>query len=222
MAEEQTWDYNSNIVPIEELSAYSLYQVQRSLNEWEEKERAFEEQLLEKHGSRSDMGDIRKYGKNHTPTQKKWWGQRINREWYDLKNARERYNEGEKHTLEHEYRYLVSEQDFLGEGGVNSESARAAAAEAEAAAQAELDAEPNRIDQEYADGIGAVNQALADSTLADDFMGEPVDPTNRIIEAEPVSISNPEESSSARLGGINAFKSAPATVRTIKNQSINI
>jgi hypothetical protein len=212
MTRTDTWDYNSNIVPVEDLSAYSLYQVQKSLNEWkEQQELANAEEEYDRytpHGPRK-----------HTRKAERVEGQLGEQEYADLLNARERYNEGEEHTLEHEYRYLVSEQDFIGEGGVNSEAARLAA---EAAEQAALEAEPNRIDQEYADGIGAVNQALADAEMVNGVMAEPVDPTNKIIEMDPVSISNPEEGSSARLGGINAFKSAPASVRTIKNQSINI
>jgi hypothetical protein len=177
-------------VKIEELSAYSLYQVQKSLNEYNK---------WEKEREGGNVWELDMLGD-------------------DEGAKRQAYRKGKGYDVEDEYRYLMAEQDFVGEGNANFAAAEAAAAEA----AVPVDAEGNRIDQQYADGIGVVNQALDDATLGEDFLNQPaVDPTNRMIDAEPVSISNPDESST-RMGGIKQFQSGSKATRTIKNKSINI
>tara|TARA_R110002050_G_scaffold29097_3_gene74982 strand:- start:2205 stop:2777 length:573 start_codon:yes stop_codon:yes gene_type:complete len=181
-------------VKIEELSAYSLYQVQRSLNEYNKWEK-------EREGERGGMN-----GEEVAATA---FG---NYDW-DESGKRQSYRKGKSYDIEDEYRYLMAEQDFVGEGNANF------AAEEEAE---ETIPEADRIDTEYSEGIGVVNQALDDATLGEDFLNQPaVDPTNRMIDAEPVSISNPDESST-RMGGIKQFQSDSKATRTIKNKSINI
>ena len=188
MAEETT----NTEIPIEQLSAYSLYLVQESLAEYE------------KQGARKDTLDRNDY-----------------RDWLSGDIVRRKYKAGDKYSIEDEYRYLLAETDFEATPGFNYEGAVDAANEAAAAVP-----EADRIDQEYADGIGIVNQALEESTLADDVMGPPVDPTNITVDAEPVSISSPENNA-GKLGGINSFKKAynkaeAVKLSSIKNTSINI
>ena len=194
-------------IPIEQLSAYSLYLVQESLNEWEEQQ-----------GQRKGLNGWQAMDIPGVSLEQV-------RQYNIDEQARGKYKKGAGYSIQDEYRYLLAEKDFQADAGINSQAATDAAAEA-AAAQAALEAEPNRIDQEYADGIGIVNQALEESTLADDVMGPPVDPTNIEVDAEPVSISNPENNA-GKLGGINSFKKTynkaeAAKLSSIKNKSINI
>lgn len=179
-------------IAIEELSAYSLYQVQRSLNEFRKYQADYESKdAWERAGV--DYFDGGMFGKRGS----------------------DRYKHGKEYDIEDEYRYLLAETEFTPDRG--SFGAEEAEEEAE-----ETIPEADRIDTEYSEGIGVVNQALDDSTLGEDVLNQPaVDPTDRVVEADPVSISGAEDSSS-KLGGINSFKSDKGKMRTIKNESINI
>ena len=103
-------------VKIEELSAYSLYQVQRSLNEYNKWEK-------EREGERGGMN-----GEEVAATA---FG---NYDW-DESGKRQSYRKGKSYDIEDEYRYLMAEQDFVGEGNANF----AAEEEAEYLSKAELE-----------------------------------------------------------------------------------
>lgn len=178
-----------DFIPIEALSAYSLYEVQRSLNEFE---------------------------KSITEAKSPWDFLDPNGIFGSGAAKRKKYERGDDWDLQDEYRYLLLEEGFEPTSGITAE------AEGKSDKVA-TDADADRIDQAYAEGIGRVNQALDDATLGEDITNvPPVNPTDVTVDAEPVEISNPEEYT-GKLGGINSYKrSLPTTMRTIKNNSINI
>tara|TARA_R110002012_G_scaffold215109_1_gene386179 strand:- start:801 stop:1388 length:588 start_codon:yes stop_codon:yes gene_type:complete len=193
----------SDNIPIEELSAYALYQIQQSLNEWNKVTHEYENADAQ-------------------------WEREGNREYNLGFRARSKYRKSKKgYSIEDEYKYLLGETDFAADFLGDHETKKG---EAESASTPAPSPEADRIDQAYADGIGKVNNALDESTLGSEITEEPQgDPTDLIVEMDPVTISNPEDSVIGELKGIKQFQKSSGgggsksnSMRTIKNKTLNL